>query len=121
MAGEAGLFVSGEAPLRAASAPALVPSFEGCEELSGEWMRRPSAGWSGCAPYWDRSCVRLFWYLEAGQCWFEILYECVARMLEEPWAAAEGGGGSCAALKRIGRAIDVPFLCNVTFLQNEKG
>lgn len=38
-AGDRGLLE--ELALRAARAPARVPSLEGWEELSGEWMRKP--------------------------------------------------------------------------------
>lgn len=62
--GEGGRLRSGELALRAARAPARVPSLEGWEELSGEWMRRPD-GSCGTAPYWESSCVLRFWYLKA--------------------------------------------------------
>lgn len=62
--GEGGILRSGELAFKAARAPARVPSLEGWEELSGEWMRRPD-GSCGAAPYWDSSCVLRFWYLTA--------------------------------------------------------
>lgn len=49
--GEGGILRSGELAFRAARAPARVPSLEGWEELSGEWMRRPDGGSCGTAPY----------------------------------------------------------------------
>lgn len=64
--GEGGILRSGELAFRAARAPARVPSLEGWEELSGEWMRRPE-GSCGAAPYWESSCVLRFWYLKAFQ------------------------------------------------------
>lgn len=39
-----------EFALKAASAPARVPSFDGWEELSGEWMRKPTCGSVGMGP-----------------------------------------------------------------------
>lgn len=57
------LLVCGEFAFKAAKAPARVPSCERREELSGEWMRKPTGDSAGGAPYWDSNCVLRFWNL----------------------------------------------------------
>ena len=85
-------------PPIALNAVIRCPSLDGCDELAGEWIRRPLLGSGGSAAaglprYCENSCVRRFWYL-------------FGKNQVSSWRQTESDGGSV-----------LPFLCYVTLLQ----
>lgn len=115
----------GSDPPKTANAAALVPSFEGWEVLSGEWMRKLLFGPSGKPPYVDSSCVRRFWYLEGGTSGNQRMATTALR--EKKLASTEEWWyGASRALRprwhkgRPGQDADVPLFCNIPFLEESQ-